>query len=536
LSAIISLSAPAFAAGTLGEKDAKKSAEFTITQRNLRSYLTFIASDELEGRDTPSNGLDTAARYIATFLDRWGFVPKGDNGTYFQKITIRSLILDGAKSTATVAGKTLRYGDDFLVNAASLDNATIAASTPLVFVGHGWLIKSKNIDAYKGLDVRGKIVVVAPGLFPPTRDLTTDGMGTDWLAPSEYAAKNGALGIIELPRSTDPEAWGRRVASTKSPRRVQTEPVSKDSRIDNGLPSITLSPTAAAALFAGEKITLDTALADPKTKTEAGGFVFGANKSANLAIGVQVEDATTQNVVAVWEGSDARLKNQYVALGAHYDHIGIRTTPDASGDRINNGADDDGSGTVALLSMAEALGSKPENRPKRSILFVWHCGEEKGLWGSKHFTENPTVPITDIVTQINIDMIGRSKPDANDTQARNRTLSDPNTIYVIGSRMLSTELGEVVDKVNRDYTKLSYDLRYDDPKDPNRFYYRSDHYNYAQRGIPIAFFFDGVHVDYHRPSDEVDKIDFPKYERVTRTIFLTAVAVANRDKAPALKK
>lgn len=538
LSAMIALSAPAFAAGTLGEKDAKKSAESAITQRNLRSYLTFIASDELEGRDTPSNGLDTAARYIATFLDRWGFVPKGDNGTFFQKIMLKSVAVNGEKSSATVAGKTLRYGEDFLVNGGSEDNATITAATPLVYVGHGWLVKSKGVDAYAGLDVRGKIVVIAPSGFPPPgvsrEDLTGAGSGTEWMSPEQYATKSGAIGIIRLPSSADPAAWTKAVSDAKTPRRARMQMVEKGGKIDNGLPSITLSPDVATALFTGEKLTLETALADAKAKPETGAFVFVTEKTATVTVGVTAETATTQNVVAVWEGSDARLKSQYVALGAHYDHIGISRSPNATEDRINNGADDDGSGTVALLSMAEALGSKPDNRPKRSILFVWHCGEEKGLWGSEYFTQNPTVPITDIVTQLNIDMIGRSKADA-DTQARNRTLSDPNTIYVIGARMLSNELGDVVDKVNKDYTKLSYDFRYDDPKDPNRFYYRSDHYNYAQRGIPIAFFFDGVHVDYHRPSDEVDKIDFPKYERVSRTIFLTAVALANRDKAPALK-
>ncbi|MBC7807331.1 MAG: M28 family peptidase, partial [Akkermansiaceae bacterium] len=428
---------------------------------------------------------------------------------------------------------------DFLLNGASEGSAAIAAPAPLVYVGHGWLVKSKGIDAYTGLDVRGKIVVVAPSGFPPpgvTREeLTSGGEGTDWMAPDDYAAKNGAVGIIRLPNSADEAAWAKTAGGTGSPRRMRTEPVAKDSKIDDGLPSITLSPAAANALLSGEKVTLETALTDAKTKPETGAFVFGAGKTATFAIGVRVENATTQNVVAVWEGSDLRLKNQYVALGAHYDHIGVRSTPDAAGDRINNGADDDGSGTVALLSMAETLASQPDRRPRRSILFVWHCGEEKGLWGSEYFTQNPTVPINAIVTQLNIDMIGRSKANADATQGRNRTLSDPNTIYVIGSRMLSKELGDVVDKVNNDYTKLSYDLRYDDPNDPNGFYYRSDHYNYAQRGIPIAFFFDGVHADYHRPSDEVDKIDFAKYERVSRTIFLTAVAVANRDKAPALK-
>ncbi len=517
--------------GTLSSKDARKMAEATLTRRNLRAYLSFIASDELQGRDTPSVGLNTAARYIATFLERWGFAPRGDNGTYFQTITLRTLYLDAAKSSATVGGKTLRYGDDFLPTGGSEEQVALPTPVPLVYVGNGWLVKSKKLDAYAGLDVRGKIVVIAPSDFPPpgvTRDeLTRAGRGTDWMTPDAYARASGAVGIIHLPDSSDPAGWARIAAGAKPSTRIGTTPVGKNDRANTSLPVITLSPAAASALFAGERTTLDAALA--KAKPEAGAFAFGAGKTAAISVGVTAKTDTTQNVVASWEGSDARLKEQFVALGAHYDHLGVNESPTATGDRIYNGADDDGSGTVALLSMAETLATRPDKRPKRSVLFVWHCGEEKGLWGSSFFTENPTVPITSIVAQLNIDMIGRSKPEG-DTQPRDKTLSDPDTIYVIGSRMISNDLGDVVDWVNNDYTKLRYDLRYDDSKDPNRFYYRSDHYNYAQRGIPIAFFFDGVHVDYHRVSDEVSKIDFPKYERVARTIFLTAVALADRDK------
>jgi Zn-dependent M28 family amino/carboxypeptidase len=247
---------------------------------------------------------------------------------------------------------------------------------------------------------------------------------------------------------------------------------------------------------------------------------------------VKSEKAETQNVVAVFEGSDPVLKNEYVALGAHYDHVGVGTP--VNGDGIYNGADDDGSGTTALLAMAEAL-AKASARPKRSILFVWHAGEEKGLWGSRYFTNYPTLPLDKIVTQINIDMIGRSKKEG-DTNPLNRDLSGPNEIYVIGSKMMSTELGELTDTVNKQYLNITYDYRYDDPSDPNRFFSRSDHYNYAKKGIPIVFFFDGVHEDYHRPGDSVDKIDFQKMERVARTIYLTLWEVASRPTRPKVDK
>jgi Zn-dependent M28 family amino/carboxypeptidase len=237
------------------------------------------------------------------------------------------------------------------------------------------------------------------------------------------------------------------------------------------------------------------------------------------------ESIPTQNVVAIWEGGDPVLKSEYVALGAHYDHVGSGCPPVVN-DRICNGADDDGSGTTALLAMAEALAKAPA-RPKRSILFVWHCGEEKGLWGSRYFTEFPTVPLDRITAQINIDMIGRSKKDG-DTNPRNAELTGPNAIYLIGSTMMSTELGELVNEVNKSFLNLTLDTRYDAPSDPNRFFYRSDHFNYARKGIPIIFFFDGVHEDYHRAGDTADKIDYEKMQKVARTIYMTLWEIANR--------
>jgi Zn-dependent M28 family amino/carboxypeptidase len=247
---------------------------------------------------------------------------------------------------------------------------------------------------------------------------------------------------------------------------------------------------------------------------------------------VKSDQSTTQNVVGVFEGSDPVLKDEYVALGAHYDHVGVGIP--VNGDAIYNGADDDGSGTTALLAMAESL-TRARVRPRRSVLFVWHAGEERGLWGSRYFTSYPTLPLAKIVAQINIDMIGRSKKEG-DTNAHNQELSGPNEIYVIGSKMMSADLGDLVASVNKQYLNLTYDYRYDDPADPNRFFFRSDHYNYARKGIPIVFFFDGEHEDYHKPGDSVDKIDFQKMEKVARTIYVTLWELANRPARPVVDK
>jgi Zn-dependent M28 family amino/carboxypeptidase len=203
-------------------------------------------------------------------------------------------------------------------------------------------------------------------------------------------------------------------------------------------------------------------------------------------------------------------------------------------DKIFNGADDDGSGTVAMLAIAEALAVAP-TRPKRSILFVWHAGEEKGLWGAEYFNKFPTVDIKNVIAQLNIDMIGRSrKPD--DTDPRNRDLSGPNEVYVIGSEVMSSTLGAITRATNDAYLKLQYNYRYDAPNDPNRFFFRSDHFHYAVNGIPIVFWFTGVHEDYHQPGDTADKIDYAKFETITRTIFMTMMKLSELKERPAVDK
>ncbi|MEO6656147.1 MAG: M28 family peptidase [Pyrinomonadaceae bacterium] len=345
--------------------DDRKIAE-GVTAKQLSDYLYFVASDEMEGRNTPSRGLDTTAKFIAMNLSRWGFKPAGDNGTFFQKI--------GLKRTAPPPADK-------------------------------------------------------PGRFRPF------------------------------------------------------------------------------TLNMAEKY-------DPATMTEP-------------------DYVLTQNVVAIWEGSDNVLKNEMVAIGAHYDHIGISQNS-ATADKINNGADDDGSGTVAVLSIAEALANAPK-RPKRSVLFVWHCGEEKGLWGSEYFNKFPTVDLKNVVAQLNIDMIGRSKK-ADDANPKNKDLTGETAIYVIGKDMMSSTLGAIVDSTNKGYLKLNYDTRYDDPKDKNRFFFRSDHFNYAVNGIPITFWFDGVHEDYHQPGDEPQKIDYNKMEKVARTILITLLKVADLKERPKIDK
>src|ERR1051325_9078890 len=416
----------------------------TITEAQLRDYLSFIASDEMEGRDTPSRGLDTTAKFLALNLDRWGFKPAGDDGSFFQRISLRRNYIDRSATQVQLNGQTLVLGDDYIPLAR---NGEVTA--PLVFAGNGWFVKAKNIDAYKGIDAKGKIAVIVgtPDGFPRgiTRADISGKRGEDWMNASEYAAKQGAAGIVTIPDFQYLANWERN--RTRVTERGVTVVEKFQTASAAQLPSIIIAPRVANALFQGEKQTATALFESVYSGNIAEPFELKAEKKMTLKVATKTETMPTQNVVAVFEGSDPVLKNEYVALGAHYDHVGIGLP--VKGDAIYNGADDDGSGTTALLAMAEAL-TKATQKPKRSVLFVWHAGEEKGLWGSRYFTDNPTVPLANIVTQLNIDMIGRSKL-VGDTNPLNRELSGAHEIYVIGSRMMSSELGQIVEDVNKQY-------------------------------------------------------------------------------------
>jgi len=504
---------------------AERKAVSAVTAKQISDYLHFVASDEMEGRDTPSRGLDTTAKFIGMNLSRWGFKPAGDDGTYYQKIALRYETADPAGNSLKIGDATYKFNDDYFRMSGDT-----SVSGDLVFGGNGWFIKAKGIDALAGVDVKGKIVVLFAKGFPRgsnatgypegvTRADLTGTEGVDWASPVTYAKSKGAKGIIIVAGPQLSKAWPM-IKGFLSRAKVSPEKLETGTPADPNFPVLLLNGTAGEAVVGGaEKLESKTA--------------FDINKNSAIEAKAKVETKWTQNVVALWEGSDPLLKKEMVAIGAHYDHEGMN--PNAPGpDKIWNGADDDGSGTVAVLSIAEALATSAV-KPKRSILFVWHCGEEKGLWGSEYFNKFPTVDIKQVVAQLNIDMIGRSKP-AGDTEPKNAELSGPNEIYVIGKDMMSSTLGNIVSGVNDSYLKMNYDTRYDDPNDKNRFFFRSDHFNYAQNGIPVTFWFDGVHIDYHQPSDTADKIDYVKMEKVTRTIMLTLFKLADLKVRPAIDK
>lgn len=527
------ISSPAFVAAqkATGKSTAPTAPNFgnvnAVTAKQLKEYLTFIASDELEGRDTPSRGLDIAAMYIAQHLASWGLKPAGDSGSYFQKFPLTLEKVVARDTRLDIGGQSYEYGKDFLtsITAASFKDA------PVVFAGYGWVIKSKNIDAFKGIDVKGKVVVVANSL---PKGITFNDLkgppGGDWMSPAFYAQANGAKAVINIPTFGNLINWesSRWNQSDKGSVSYGSQPTLIN------IPTITVSPRMLSTLFFGEKATATVLFNKTQTLDEHTAFDLKPEKRISLNVAATKETIHTQNVVGILEGSDPVLKNEYVAIGAHYDHVGMN--PFAPGpDKIWNGADDDGSGTVSVLNIAEAF-AKGAQKPKRSILFIWHAGEEKGLWGSDYYTNNPTVPITSIITGLNIDMIGRYQAPGEENHPQNKRLPKPHEVFTIGSKMMSTELGELSDSVNKSFLNLNYNLTYDGPDHPDQFFYRSDHFNYAKKGIPIIFYMDGDHADYHQVTDSVEKINFEQMEKVARTIMATGWTLANAPTRPKVDK
>jgi Peptidase family M28 len=520
---------------------AERKAAERVTAERMKEILYYIASDEMQGRDTPSPGLDKTAQFIADNLKKLKLKPMGDKGSYLQHIALSKTEVDREHTTAQLGERTFRAGEDFL----PVGRTSGEAEGEVVYAGEGWVIKSRNINAYEGLDVRDKIVVVSGDGIAPPAGITLEelrGKPGGWETPISYAERHGAKAVVIIPRNFE-RRWRFAAFTFARPSFAVTRlggVSDEDEDEDETQPSkglVTIVPSRAMleALFAGEQTDGAHVLQATTAGQPVKGFALAQGKRLRMSVKLAVTEAGTQNVVAVLEGKDPKLKSEYVALGAHYDHVGANGggCRPVGNDSICNGADDDGSGTTALLTMAEAFAKGP--RPKRSILFVWHAGEEKGLWGSEYFTNFPTVPLKQVVAQLNIDMIGRSKKEG-DTNPANKMLTGPDEIYVIGSRMMSDELADRSVAVNGAYMNIKYNYHYDEPNDPERLFYRSDHFNYARKGIPIIFFFDGVHEDYHRPTDSPDKIDYQKMQTVTRTVFILASELANAPTRPAVDK
>ena len=483
----------------------------SITPGELRMHLQFLASEELGGRYTLSPSFAIAARYLAAHLEAYGFKGAGDHGDFLQTFQVVSAKPDTAKSALelTFKGKPKSYHfGDFYIPA---EGGNGEAQGQVVFVGAGISSPSQHHDDYAGLDVKGKIVFLVAGISPGVDSSKLD----DNERGQGAARAHGAVGILQLPPQRFMElmknkGFQERAASRESVRLARGA--------EGSLPTVTLGPSLAEELLAAFGMDLKSAY-DTNHKQNA--QPKNLDITAKMTVAQQLTRSTTQNVAGILEGTDPVLKHEYVVFSAHYDHL--KTGP--SGE-IYPGADDDGSGTTSVLTIAHAMSME---RPKRSVLVMFHAGEELGLLGSEYNTDYaPVVPLKQMVADLNIDMIGRSKQPG-DNVLQDEHLTDANTVYLVGSNRISQELHQLSEETNSQFQKMKLDYYYNDPNNPERIYFRSDHWNYAKHGIPIIFYFDGTSVDYHRPTDTIDKIDFTKMTKVARLVFETGWRIANLD-------
>jgi peptidase M28-like protein len=482
----------------------------SITPGELRMHLQFLASPELGGRYTLSPSFAIAARYIASHLEAYGFKGAGEHGDFLQTFQVVASKPDTAKSLLEISfdGKPKAYHfGDFYIPAESANGD---AQGKIVFAGTGISSPSQHQDDYAGLDVKGKIVLIVPGTPSSVASLERNEYGQG------AARSHGAVGILQLPPQRFLElmkgkGFQERAASRENIR------LARDG--EGNLPQVTLGPALAEELLSACGLDLKTIYQAANHKEKLQGK--SVDLSAKMTVSTQQTKSTTQNVAGILEGTDPVLKNEYVVFSAHYDHL--KTSPAGE---IYPGADDDGSGTTSVLAIAHAMSLE---RPKRSVLVMFHAGEELGLLGSEYNTDYaPVVPLKQMVADLNIDMIGRSKLPG-DNAMEDDHLTDANTVYLVGSNRISQELHKLSEETNSQFQKMKLDYYYNDPNNPERIYFRSDHWNYAKHGIPIIFYFDGTSVDYHRPTDTIEKIDFTKMTKVARLVFETGWRIANLD-------
>ena len=482
-------------------EDPARTFSNTITPNDLEAHLTFLADDLLEGRATGLRGQHLAALYLATQFKKIGLEP-GNKGSYYLNYNLLKSDIDDIKMRI---GKKSFYfkGNFFTFGGHGIPNSL---SGGFVFAGYG--INEEGYDNIASVEVKNKIVLMMAGGPDENKKESLRGQIYKWIARARIVKEKGAkAAMVILPQKAFDRLNGYANPSTI---------VNISDGDEKGFPLFYLSPAMGETLLANAKTDIATQKALLANDPKVAPLSFRKLKFSYSAT-IKRERLEGSNVLGFIEGTDK--KEELVVITAHMDHIGM------DGELVNNGADDDGSGTAALLEIAEAFSKAVAAgmRPRRSILIMPVSGEEKGLWGSAYYTDHPVYPLENTVVDLNIDMIGRI-----DRSYTNKTDS-ANYIYLIGSDRLSKDLHEVSEATNSRYTHLTLDYKYNAEDDPNKYYERSDHYHFAEKGIPIIFYFSGSHKDYHRPTDTVDKINFEKAAKITQLVFLTAWEIANRE-------
>ena len=506
-----------------------------ITATDLMSRLYPYADDSMMGREAGSEANLRATQFIANEVQRLGLKPAGDSGTYFQSVPLIARAFD-QKTALTLGTNALKAGVDYVARDQGPSTRSIDG-VPVIFAG-AWG-DPQMLPPEQGV---GKLVIVgAPRVAQQN--------APSWFVPRAQVnvRYRGAAGIALVTFDQMPEQVRQSFAEPLILMKTESPPNTQP------LPTYIYLTNATARAILG--VASDSAAVGRAGQSLRGTVIF--SETARPA----------RNVVAILPGTDSTVAGEYVALGAHNDHVGYNHSPvdhdslrafntqlramaiatpqqpmtpermaqirvnvdslhrlrPARVDSIYNGADDDGSGSMSLLEIAEAFAKERAGKPRRSLVFVWHTAEELGLYGSQYFTDHPTVPRDSIVAQLNMDMIGRGAKGE-------EALGGPTYLQLIGSRRLSTELGEMVEQVNHRQTlPFSIDYQYDAAGHPEQYYCRSDHYMYARYGIPIVFFSTGDHQDYHQVTDEPQYIDYEHMRRVAQLIHDVAVSVANLD-------
>jgi len=496
-----------------------------ITAEELRSDLFAFAADSFRGRETGTPESLRAARFLVQRLMALGVEPAGDSLYYHRVPLVRQSFGPDTRFTLQQGGvtSTLALGSDLvpLVNlgpGAPLPRRN--AEGDIVFAGYG--MNSDGRSDFKGIDATGKVLVMLHGAPPSVTDTalrkrleSQDELGGRLMRA--VMLRPSAVVILMTGGTTD----FYQQAAPELMRTVTPAPGDRTtSDAERPLPMVLLGLAKPGSPLLPARWPADDA---PQALT---------GRSLSARIQLRLDPFTAYNVAGIVRGGDARLNKSYVALGAHYDHIGLQGG--ASPDSIANGADDDGSGSVTVLALAKALSA---NRPRRSVLLVWHTAEEKGLFGSARFAQQPTVPIDSIVAMINTDMVGRrGGPTA---QWNSQTMGEQaaDRLYIVGPAAAPNEqsrvIGAIADSVNaRQVQPLQFDRTWDTANHPERIYFRSDHYSYAVKGIPVLFFTTGLHEDYHKVSDEPQKIDYEKMARISAYLLELTATLGNREARP----
>ncbi len=541
--------APGFA-----RHDAVALGRESIEPGQLREWLTHFSSDFFEGRRTFTEGLGLAAAYIASQLHTWGVQPAGDDGSYIQRVRVLD-VKSRNRSTVTVeVGPHVRVFRDGegLRFPRNIGGRRSFTSDEIVFVGYGVDAPTMDHDDYENTSVDGKVAIWLGRKGPNTLSARYSAM---LAARGRYAVDqkgaSASIGVSNRSRSdrsrnrADGSSYGSVRREGFGTGAIGRGDFTTVQRLDRRMPpTLTAEDEFFEFLFSGEETSYSVLQEkadqrEPLPRFELRNVRITFNLDAEYEV---VRTRYTRNVVGVVEGTDTKLRDTYMAFGAHFDHVGYsegevvdnpngprrvaprgRVHEGARDDRIWNGADDNGSGCMTILAVARAFSLGP--RPRRSLLFVWHSGEERGLLGSRFFADYPTVPLKDIMAHLNMDMVGRNRDD---------NPGEGNTLYVVGSDRVSTELHNTMIEANAALARpLALDFELNDPSDVEQVYYRSDHYSYAAQGIPVLFLTTGLHSDYHGNLDSAEKIDYEKMARIGRLAYEIGMRVGNLDRPPA---